>query len=773
MKTNIWKKLSFYAGLLPLGALFGLIAFSATIELKDLDIWLHIATGRFIWENGFVPGYDILSFTIAGQPWDNHEWLFQVLVYQIFNQFGVDGLLQMQVIVVSLTMFLLMVIGYSKEKQFTMLFTLLLVFLVYQQRFTVRPDLFSLLFFAIYIFVLALHIDKRWSRAVLFLTQILWVNFHGFFFFGPLFVLLGIISEWIRRHVPLPYEWNKAGNLTDDEYGRLKSIFLFVVLACLVNPNFLNGAWYPIKVFFSLSGDSKIFFDYIQELQKPILWENLLDTSRYAHYKLLILLSGLSFFFNRRRVDISALLFWVIFLIFSLKASRNVSFFAFAAYLTIITNMYSVNLKNIVPLRFSQDKFKYLSLIFIKILLLAWMFNYAQGLWNRGYFDFDTYKRKSEFGGLTKIGLPHDAADFLVDNKIKGNFFNDFNSGAYLLGRAHPNIKVFIDGRTEAYGADFFKMYRNIKAEGKTDIFAKAVQHYGITGALLNNTSIPVNKDLLKYLQDHKDWVPVYFDSDAVIYLKDDEFNRKWIEKFAIDFTDYQPKMMDLYKLGPMRMTPYPNYLRGYLLEAMGYPELARREAQNALKVNPAYGAPFALLGEIAADQDNYQEAFENFRVAVLLSSRNKSHRINLARSYMDLEKYDYAAREFRKIVNRWPTDPAAYLFLAKVNVLQREYDKVEEFIRKALSINPKAGHDLGFIADAAYNNGDLREAAGLYEWAVELNPKISQIKLNLIKTYIDLDKTQKAEKLRIMLLEQFPDDEDLKNELNTLFGGV
>ena len=39
--------------------------------------------------------------------------------------------------------------------------------------------------------------------------------------------------------------------------------------------------------------------------------------------------------------------------------------------------------------------------------------------------------------------------DFLVANKVKGNFFNDFNSGAYLVGRCSPNIKVFIDGRTE------------------------------------------------------------------------------------------------------------------------------------------------------------------------------------------------------------------------------------------------------------------------------------------------------------------------------------
>jgi hypothetical protein len=69
-----------------------------------------------------------------------------------------------------------------------------------------------------------------------------------------------------------------------------------------------------------------------------------------------------------------------------------------------------------------------------------------------GYYDFDKFERKMEYGGVSLRNYPYKAADFLVANKIKGNFFNDFNSGAYLLGRASPDIKVFIDGRTEVYG---------------------------------------------------------------------------------------------------------------------------------------------------------------------------------------------------------------------------------------------------------------------------------------------------------------------------------
>ena len=56
------------------------------------------------------------------------------------------------------------------------------------------------------------------------------------------------------------------GRLDDEEYRRLKWIFLFVVLACLLNPQTVRGALYPVKVFFQISGESKIFFDNIVEL---------------------------------------------------------------------------------------------------------------------------------------------------------------------------------------------------------------------------------------------------------------------------------------------------------------------------------------------------------------------------------------------------------------------------------------------------------------------------------------------------------------------------
>ena len=69
----------------------------------------------------------------------------------------------------------------------------------------------------------------------------------------------------------------------------------------------------------------------------------------------------MTFIYNRRRIDVSALLLWIIFLIFSLNAGRNIPFFAFSAYLVSITNLFNIDFKEIVPLRFSYKKFQFSS----------------------------------------------------------------------------------------------------------------------------------------------------------------------------------------------------------------------------------------------------------------------------------------------------------------------------------------------------------------------------------------------------------------------------
>ena len=729
MSDFFYRTLSRITGYFTIGIMFGLYALSASVEIKDLDLWLHLKVGKFIIEHGFVPQFDVLSNSIAGKPWINHEWLFQVIVYSIKNMWGFEGLVTMQMVIVLLTISILMFLGYSERRQALIVFTLLLVLFNYQMRFTIRPDIYSLLFFAFYMQLLSTKLHERWCVPVIFLAQVLWSNIHGFFFFGPVFVSMAVLAEFMKRNLPLPWEWNSVGRLTDEEYKRLQTIWFVVIGACLINPCFIEGAIYPIKVLMNMSGDNKIFFKHIVELQRPVTsLKEFFSPGDYLHYRLLIIISFLSFIFNRRRIDIGALLFWLAFLAFSLSASRNLVFFSFAAFLVIMVNLQSLKMDDIVPLRFTHERFKHISVIFAKLGLILWMINYGAGFMNNGYFNFDTFERKSEFEGVSLRNFPYKAVDFLVNNNIKGNFFNDFNSGAYLIGRTYPNIKPFIDGRTEVYGSDFFiNQYLKIWGEGDSKLFDKLAEKYRFSGVFLNFNVHQAPEKTAKIFIKKKEWVPVYFDRDAMILLKDIPQNKAVIDRYRIDFKTWTPPDPDLKKLGSKPINPTPQINRAYTLFAFEQYDLALKEAQSAALVAPQNVEIYKLRGKIYEAQKNYQQAFINYRIAASMFPSDVNLRGKLGLAYENIGDYQDAIGQFEKILKNNPSDSLAYYSLSRLYARLGKIEKARELLRKAIVLAPENAVELIKVGDIMYQQKQYERALAIYKKALYGGQELSK----------------------------------------------
>src|SRR5208337_5455598 len=60
----------------------------ASRNVTDPDVWWHLRTGQIILQTHHVPQVDPYSFTRAGQPWIDHEWLSQVLIYLLYRAGG-------------------------------------------------------------------------------------------------------------------------------------------------------------------------------------------------------------------------------------------------------------------------------------------------------------------------------------------------------------------------------------------------------------------------------------------------------------------------------------------------------------------------------------------------------------------------------------------------------------------------------------------------------------------------------------------------------------
>ncbi len=683
MSEWFWKKLNSFAGLAASMVLFGLIVFAANIEIKDMDLWLHLAAGRHILTNFSIPQVDIFSNTMAGTPWINHEWLFQVIVHSAYQWGGPDGLITLRVIVVGLTFALLLLWGWSHHRQLVPTFVLLLMLLVYQMRLTLRPDVFSLLFFSLYVIILTSSINKKRGLICLFFIQILWCNMHGFFILGPLLILVGWIGESIKRHIPLPYEWNHIGRLNDEEYRYIKKSLAVVLFACLFNPNFVHGLLYPFSVLISLPGESHIFFEHIQELHKPITWGTWLSMKHFP-LKLLIVFSFSSFLFNRKKMDISTLIFWAIFLFLALNAVRNIVFFAVAAYLVIVSN---TQLPRFIKKWSPQCQ--YFISIALKACLIIWMIHHIGNITPRGYFDFTKFERKSEFGGISLRNFPTKAVDFLVDNNIKGNFLNNFNSGAYLLGRTSPHIKVYIDGRTELYGSDFFKHYGKVWG-GDTELLENDIKKYHLTGALLSSVFNPVPSKTIRYFYEHPDWILVYFDYDAAIFLKNTPENQPWTQKYALNLSQWATPKLDLLKLGPRNIPSYQYIKRAEAFFNLKFFDKAETEGLEALRIEPYNTASHKILGKIYLKTKKYVQAYENLRTAKLLAPHKMETRYHLARALFQLNQFDKAEEQCQKVLIHNPRNTKGLFLLSLIYAKQHKYAIATTTLERIHTLNPE-----------------------------------------------------------------------------------
>ena len=57
--------------------------------LEDPDYYWHLMNGELVLSNGGIPRTDPFSYTAGDRPWVMHEWLFEVILFVLYDRFGV------------------------------------------------------------------------------------------------------------------------------------------------------------------------------------------------------------------------------------------------------------------------------------------------------------------------------------------------------------------------------------------------------------------------------------------------------------------------------------------------------------------------------------------------------------------------------------------------------------------------------------------------------------------------------------------------------------
>jgi hypothetical protein len=200
---------------------------SLLVPLPAVDLAYQVRAGDEILASGMLPAVDTWTFTIAGTPWVDQQWLAQVLLalgYR-FGGWELLAVVRAGLVVMALGLLLAAIIERGAPVRTAAVLSLA-TFLVAAPTLALRPQLFGIVIFAALLWLISVRQRWPWAYLLMPVLVIVWANVHGSFVLAPL--VLGY--AWLEDVV------------IGRESRRALLVLLIATLATLLNP-YGFGAW--------------------------------------------------------------------------------------------------------------------------------------------------------------------------------------------------------------------------------------------------------------------------------------------------------------------------------------------------------------------------------------------------------------------------------------------------------------------------------------------------------------------------------------------------
>jgi hypothetical protein len=405
-------------GLVQFGVLVACLFAAPFAKRVDLDYWWHLRTGELILEDG-IPTKDPFSWTVAGEPWVMHEWLSQAIIAVIQQAFGYAavaaffGAVGCAALAVSYA--LARRLG-AHPRALAMLGLLCIATLGLS--LVARPQIFSWLFYTVFLYLLATDDDEHSQRVWLVVPlTLLWANLHLGFTYGLALIGVWCLAETVRAMRGQPVNIVRA-----------PAILAACLLVSLVNPAGIELLLYPFRYF-----EDREQIARIAEWQSPLR----LDPTLLPYHVSVFIAAYVLVF--RRRLPLFVALAGVLTLVISLTAVRNI------AYLALV----------LLPVAGVAWQERRPPVTRMPLTLAAATIT-AVGICAMGVALH--YNGRFSAGAPSADGYPEGGADYIEQQLPGRRVLNDYNWGGYLIYAA-PNTPVYIDGRSDLYRAGLMQEY--------------------------------------------------------------------------------------------------------------------------------------------------------------------------------------------------------------------------------------------------------------------------------------------------------------------------
>lgn len=472
------------------------------------DLGRHLRMGEVISQCLCVPQTNLFSYTNPDFPVVNHEWLTQVVLYFFYSNFGLQNLLILKMVILTISFGIVYFLAKQKSSLYWLTIFSLLCVMIFSSRFRVRPEMFSYLFISLFLLILFLY-EKGKRKLLVFLPllQLAWVNMHIYFILGIMMYVSFLLQEYIVKRKP-------------DKF--LLLIGGLLLIATLVNPKFLEGALLPFTFSsnYGLSVEENMSVFDVGKFAPSFIYTL---TLQIVTFEMLVAIFLITLPILFRKTSIAIYLNGLATGILGLRFVRSLSLFGLFG-LQPLSEKFTL-LEEKIKGGISRSSLNTIKGITFLVTLIV-VFVYIKGLYQYNVlrFGYQTYAEN--------------ATSFIRDNNLKGPIFNNYHIGNYLIYGLYPKEKIFIDARPEMYPASFLKDYERMLVDQA--FFNAQVKKYDINlivfGVQLEDP-LTIRPFMLRQIES-KEWVPIFADGNVTVLIKNEKKNQETIEKLDLKPTN-------------------------------------------------------------------------------------------------------------------------------------------------------------------------------------------------------------------------------------------
>lgn len=462
----------------------------------DPDLWWHLETGEYVLENGIPTSDPNFSYTAIDNEWFMHEWLSEVILFQVYELVGLVGLSIFFSVIVSLAFSFLYysLPGRPYIPSIVTLLSALLTTLVMNS----RPQMFNVVLAIIFVALIERYKTNRLKQSILWAIiplTILWVNLHSGFVLG--FVLLGAyIVGGFLQHFFAPNSLDSNNDLDKMQIRFLTLITGVSFVASMLNPKVYKQWLYPFE--------TTLFNDFMQMHIDE--WQSIDFKSFIGTLFALFFLFGITMMLlSSKRISWTDFLIYFGSLFGALQSTRNIPIFAVVVIPIIVRYAITAVPENNIGKIMRGDQpetslprpLAVLNLILL--LMIASLLLYrATKIWS---INEDAIAQR----------FPVDAVEYIKsENLDEKRVYNQYNWGGYLIWHEIPS---FIDGRADLFSNDFLE-------EGTKPYFVDEDWELVLNKYEIDYVLIATDHDLAVLLTASANWQISYVDDVASIFIR-------------------------------------------------------------------------------------------------------------------------------------------------------------------------------------------------------------------------------------------------------------